>query len=245
MRLSRWRWPAREEQARFWSDLQLAGRNLLRNRRRSVSTLLALAVGLVAILLFGGFKATIRNSMITIDVRAAGHLQIQHRDFFLYGVGNPTAYGIPRFRELVDVIRKDPELAPLLTVVTPRLQLGGVAGNFDAGVSTTVLGVAYDAEDVSHMRAWNEFSVPVPGKPYPLAGAAADGAVIGVGVARVLQLCERLQVPNCPAPPGGSPAAGPASLWATSARRRRRAAARAPALSCWPAVGAVRLTWRH
>ncbi len=207
MSLTRWRWPAPEEQARFWNDVQLAGRNLLRNRRRSASTLLALAIGLVAVLLFGGFKATIRNSMTTIYVRAAGHLQIQHRDFYLYGAGNPNAYGIPRFQELVDAIRKDPELAPLLTVVTPRLQLGGVAGNFDAGVSATVLGLAYVAEDVSRMRAWNEFSVSVVVKPNRLEGAAAAAAVIGVGVARVLQLCERLQAANGPRPPAAGPVA--------------------------------------
>ena len=107
----------------------------------------ALVLGqLAAILLFGGFKANIRNSMMTINVRAGGHLQIQHRDFYLYGTGNPTAYGLPRYQELVDAIRKDPELAPLLAVVTPRLQLGGVAGNFEAAVSATVLGVAYVAE---------------------------------------------------------------------------------------------------
>ena len=207
MSLTRLRWPTPEGQARFWSDLQLAARNLLRNRRRSASTLLALAIGLVAILLFGGFKANIRNSMMTINVRAGGHLQIQHRDFYLYGTGNPTAYGLPRYQELVDAIRKDPELAPLLAVVTPRLQLGGVAGNFEAAVSATVLGVAYVAEDVNRMRAWNEFSVPFAGRPFPLEGAAADAAVIGLGVARVLQLCERLQAANCPRPPAAGPAA--------------------------------------
>lgn len=207
MSSTRMRWPSPEGQARFWSDLQLAARNLLRNRRRSASTLLALAIGLVAILLFGGFKANIRNSMMTINVRAGGHLQIQHRDFYLYGTGNPTAYGLPRYQELVDVIRGDPELAPMLAVVTPRLQLGGVAGNFEAAVSATVLGVAYVPEDVNRMRAWNEFSVPFAGRPFPLEGAPADAAVIGVGVARVLQLCERLQAPNCPRPPVAAPTA--------------------------------------
>ena len=69
----------------------LALRNLLRNRRRSIATLLALALGSSAILIFGGFNANIRVSMLTGYVRAGGHLQIQHRDFFLSGNGNPTA----------------------------------------------------------------------------------------------------------------------------------------------------------
>jgi putative ABC transport system permease protein len=201
-------WPTQEEWGRFWSDLQLAARNLLRNRRRSLSTLLALAIGLVAILLFGGFKANIRYSMITTHVRAGGHLQIQHRDFYLYGTGNPTAYGIPRYQELMDAISKDPELAPLVNVVTPRLQLGGVAGNFEANVSTTVLGVAYVPEDVNRMRSWDEFLVPLADRPFRLQSAAGDAAVIGVGVARVLQLCERLQTPHCPRPEAAKPMGG-------------------------------------
>ncbi|WP_395701290.1 ABC transporter permease [Aquabacterium sp.] len=211
MSTSRWRWPTREAFARFWGDLQLAARNLLRNRRRSASTLFALAIGLTAILLFGGFKANIRYSMITTHVRAGGHLQVQHRDFYLYGTGNPSVYGIPRYAELVEAIKRDPQLAPMVAVVTPRLQLGGVAGNFDAGVSSTVLGVAYVPEDVNRMRAWNEFSVTLADHPFRLEGAASDAAVIGLGVARVLQLCGRLQVANCPQPQSAEPApTGPA-----------------------------------
>lgn len=218
MKAIRIQWPTDEEWGRFWNDLQLAARNLLRNRRRSLSTLLALAIGLVAILLFGGFKANIRYSMITTHVRAGGHLQIQHRDFYLYGTGNPTAYGIPRYQELMDAIGKDPELAPLLSVVTPRLQMGGVAGNFEANVSTTVLGVAYVPEDVNRMRAWDEYHVPLADRPFRLQSAAGDAAVIGVGVARVLQLCERLQTPHCPRPEvakaegGGAERAVPADI---------------------------------
>ncbi len=211
MSMRRWRLPTREALGRFWGDLQLAARNLLRNRRRSASTLFALAIGLTAILLFGGFKANIRYSMITTHVRAGGHLQVQHRDFYLYGTGNPTVYGIPRYGELVEAIKRDPELSQMVAMVTPRLQLGGVAGNFDAGVSSTVLGVAYVPEDVNRMRAWNEFSVTLADHPFRLEGAASDAAVIGMGVARVLQLCGRLKVANCPQPQSAEPSStGPA-----------------------------------
>ena len=74
--------------------LLLAIRNLLRNRRRSLATLLAMAVGSTSILLFGGYSKNIQYSMETAYVRSGGHLQIQHRDFNNFGSGNPTAYGI-------------------------------------------------------------------------------------------------------------------------------------------------------
>ncbi|MBL8460143.1 MAG: ABC transporter permease, partial [Zoogloea sp.] len=41
------------------NTLSLALRNLLRNRRRSLTTLLAMTVGLVAVLLFGGYRSNI------------------------------------------------------------------------------------------------------------------------------------------------------------------------------------------
>ncbi|HOE44042.1 MAG TPA: ABC transporter permease, partial [Rhodoferax sp.] len=69
----------------------LAVRNLLRNRRRSLATLLAMAIGSTSILLFGGFSANVNYELHTRHVQKGGHLQIQHRDFYLYGSGNPTA----------------------------------------------------------------------------------------------------------------------------------------------------------
>lgn len=197
------------------NELVLAFRNLLRNRRRSLSTLIALAIGLVSILTFGGFKANIKYSMQTAYVRTGGHLQVQHRDFFLYGSGNPSAYGISRFPELVDMIRADPVLKPLINVVTPKLQISGVAGNFDAGVSRTVIGTGYVPEEVNRMRLWNEFSLNINHPPFRLEGGPPDAAIVGIGVARVLQLCERLNVADatsCPRPAVAAPvlAAAPA-----------------------------------
>jgi len=180
--------------------LQLALRNLLRNRRRSLATLLALAIGSSAILMFGGYAANIRYSMLSSYVRSGGHLQIQYRDFFLYGSGNPTAYGIPQYENVLESIRRDEGLSKLVVVATPTLQFGGIAGNYEAGVSRTVAGTGYVAADVNLMRRWNEFRIPLDSPPFPLEGAPRDAAIVGVGVARVLLLCEQLAVNDCPKP---------------------------------------------
>jgi putative ABC transport system permease protein len=182
------------------SDWSIAIRNLRRNRRRSLSTLLALAIGLIAILLFSGFKANLGSTMLTSFVRAGGHLQIQHRDYFLYGSGNPTAYGISGYDALLAAIRADAPLRPMLHLVTPMLRLGGLAGNFDAGISRTVIGTGYVAAEMAEMRRWNEYAMPTTDKRFSLEGAAADAAVVGIGVARVLQLCAPLHVPGCKQP---------------------------------------------
>lgn len=213
-------------------SLSLALRNLLRNRRRSVATLLAMAIGSAATLLFGGFSTNIKYSMQTTHIRHGGHLQIQHRDYYLYGSGNPAAYGITNHREILDAIRHDEKLQHIVEVVSPTLQFGGLAGNYDAGVSKTVIGVGMVAPDVNRMRVWNEYDLPLVTPPFALEGAADDAAIVGTGVARVLQLCEELDVPNCPKPAASTRPAGnamPADLAQLSRLEGAAMAKRAPA----------------
>ena len=182
------------------STLSLATRNLLRNQRRSIATLSALAIGAASVLLFGGYSADIRNGMVTSYVQDGGHLQIQHKDFFLYGNGNPTVYGIANYQRILDAIRDDAILKPMVKVVTPTLQFVGIAGNYAASVSRTVIGMGYVAADVSRMRDWNEFGLPQQRPPYALLGAADDVVLLGIGVARVLLLCAPLGIKDCPQP---------------------------------------------
>ncbi len=178
----------------------LALRNLLRNRRRSLATLLAMVIGGASMLLFGGYVQNIVYGMQTDFVRSGGHLQLQHRDYFLFGSADPTAYGIADYGHVIDVVRKDPVLAPMLTVVTPSLEFGGIGGNFSAGVSRTVFASGIVVDDRNAMHRWNDYGFP--GKPdvLSLTGSTADSAVIGTGVARVLRLCEALRIANCPRP---------------------------------------------
>ena len=175
----------------------LALRNLLRNRRRSLTTLLAMVIGLVAVLIFGGYRSNIVYSLQTGCVQASGHLQIQRKDYFLDGGDNPTAYGIADYQQIIDVIKKDPVLAPMLTVVTPSLQVGGIAGNFLAGVSRSVMASGVVAEERNRMLLWNDYHMFSYARPLPLAGATQDAVVIGTGVARKLKLCNQLHVPGC------------------------------------------------
>ncbi len=176
----------------------LALRNLLRNRRRSLATLLAMAIGCVSILLFGGYSTNINYTMHTEYVQNGGHLQIQHRDFYLYGSGNPTAYGIADHTQILAAIQNDEVLRSMVLVATPTLQFGGIAGNYAAGVSRTIIGNGFVAEDINRMRRWNDFNLRTGSPVFALEGAGADSAIVGTGVARVLQLCEALKIANCP-----------------------------------------------
>ena len=180
--------------------LSLAIRNLLRNRRRSLATLLAMAIGSTSILLFGGFSANINYMMHTHHVQTGGHLQIQHRDFYLYGSGNPSAYGIADYEKIMRAIQTDEVLKDMVLVTTPTLQFGGIAGNYAAGVSRTVIGNGFVAPDINRMRVWNDFNLQTKTAKFALEGAPLDAAIVGTGVARVLQLCVALKIERCPKP---------------------------------------------
>jgi putative ABC transport system permease protein len=208
--------------------LSLALRNLLRNRRRSLTTLLAMVIGAVTILVFGGYSRNITLSLQTSYVMRGGHLQIQRKDYFLYGSGNPAAYGIADYQRVIDVVARDPVLAPMLRVVTPMISLGGIAGNFAAGVSRTIIGSGSVVADRNRMRGWNDYHLPIDLPPSALTGTAEDAVVIGNGVARVLELCEPLAVSNCPRhakPEAAAGASAPADVTALAALEARPATA--------------------
>ena len=179
------------------NTLSLAMRNLLRNRRRSLTTLLAMGIGLVAILVFGGYKSNVIYGIETGVTQHSGHLQIQRMGYFSEGGDNPTSYGIANYQRLIDTIRKDPVLAPMLAVVTPSLSLGGLAGNFAAGVSRSVMAQGVVVEEHNRMLVWNDYQLKSYSHPLPLVGSGTDGVVIGTGVARKLKLCDALNVPHC------------------------------------------------
>lgn len=192
--------------------LSLALRNLLRNRRRSLTTLLAMVIGLIAILLFGGYRSNIVYGTQTGFVQHSGHLQIQQRGYFLDGNDNPAAYGIADYQRIVEALRQDPVLAPMLLVVTPTLQLGGIAGNFSAGVSRSVIATGLVPEEYNRMLAWNDYALVSYAQPLPLVGQSEDSVVVGTGVARKLKLCAALKVADCSqAPPATGSAEGNAA----------------------------------
>ena len=179
------------------NTLSLALRNLLRNRRRSLMTLFAMVLGLMAVLLFGGYARDIAYAMQSDFISRTGHLQIQRKGYFLYGSGNPAAYGIQEYEAIVAAVKSDPVLAPMVGIVTPTLQFGGIAGNFAAGVSRTILVNGFVVQEQNRMRGWNEYGQRILRRDLTLSGTAPDSAVIGTGVARVLQLCEALGVSQC------------------------------------------------
>jgi putative ABC transport system permease protein len=179
-------------------------RNILRNRRRSAVNGLAIAVGALALLVFGAFQNYIFAGFQTQVVQGRGHLTVFRKGYFLYGAGNPAAYGIDDYKEAMRLVAGDPVLKPLINVVTPTLSLFGIDGNFQGenDAAKTFLGIGVVPSDRERMRQWNEFGT---GRLYVPDRRLADDdetrGLIGVGLARILNLCGQLKIADCPPPP--------------------------------------------
>ncbi|WP_375591918.1 ABC transporter permease [Chitiniphilus eburneus] len=180
------------------NSLALPLRNVMRNRRRTLVTLITLIVGEIALLIFGGYANAVVDGMQTGIVQQIGHLQIQRKNYFLLGTGSPMDYGIADYRKVIAAVEADPQLKNMVKVTTPLLQLQGIAGNFNRGVSRTVAGYGYVAADQNRMREWNEYRFPIEPKKIALPEGQSDVVSLGIGVARTLRLCDALTVPNCP-----------------------------------------------
>ncbi len=190
---------------------KIAFRNILRNARRSAMTMGAVAVGAIALILFGEFMADLTTAFQTSLVQT-GHFSVFRTGYFDFGAGNPGAYGISDYTGLIHLLEQDRELKPLLRIVTPAIRLYGIAGNFDIDVSTTFLGAGMVPSDRERMREWDEYHVMRNWRQQPTANGLRDDdetrAVVGTGLARILGLCRELSIAGCPAPPPPAADAG-------------------------------------
>ena len=215
------------------NPFSLAFRNVRRNTRRSALTLTALAVGALAILLFGGYVNDTVEGLQTSTVRTYGHLQIVPRDYLDFGRGNPARFSIKEYDTLISRIRSDVELAPMLAVVTPTLDVEGVAGNFAAGSSSNFSGQGVVPAEHIRQLGWDGFDKHIPARATALKGTAQDAGVIGLGMAQLLSMCDTLKLADCkrlaPNVPAASAAKPEAPLDADIAALAGTARAAAPA----------------
>ena len=179
------------------NNLKLAVRNLTRNRRRSLTTILAMVIGMVALLLFGGFISSIYFGLQTGIVRSQGHLHIYQQGYLEYGSSRPSDYYIDQYKTVIDTIKQDDLLKENIKVITPTVSLAGIAGNYAADSSKTFFGAGVIPSDKNKMKLWDQYGLKVVSPPMVLTDTSVGEGVLGLGLAKMLNLCKSLQVPNC------------------------------------------------
>jgi putative ABC transport system permease protein len=125
------------------TSLQLASRNLLRNRVRSVISLSAIVFGIVALLLSGGFIEWIFFDMRETTIRSRlGHLQITRPGFLSRGAADPFAFLLPGNPQEFEIISTRPHIR----LVTPRISFAGLISRGEATISFLAEGVEPEKE---------------------------------------------------------------------------------------------------
>ena len=168
--------------------IKLAIRNLFRNGRRSLFTIVAIGLGFLAVNALGGFTAYIFTSLQDsyIYAEANGHLTIFKDGFLSKGKLDPTRYLLTE--KEINAIRQILSRHPEVIIATPQLQISGLLSN--GQVSTIFVASGRVPSDV---QAISSHALGVMGRVklydgQPLADNAGYGIGISHGLAQQLNL---------------------------------------------------------
>lgn len=162
-------------------------RNLAKNFRRSVITVLAIALAFAAVNLFAGFTDYMYwgNRKVAIYGRCGGHLTIFRRGFLEQGQLNPSRYLLSS--EVIEAVNEICQENPHIILVTSQLRITGLVSNGKVSTIFIAQGVVPSAARVFLSR----LDAPNRGKPFK-GRALEDDKMYGVsmtnGLARLLDL---------------------------------------------------------
>jgi putative ABC transport system permease protein len=109
--------------------LTISFRNIIKNGRRSLTTVLAIALGYAAINLFQGYVHNTYQGLTNAAIHGEGlgHLTIFKKGFLEQGKLNPEKYQFSRteVQTISEIIKRLPEVE----LVTPRLSVTGIVSN--------------------------------------------------------------------------------------------------------------------
>ena len=156
-------------------------KNVRRNGRRALLTLLIAAVGAACLLVFGGYGQYTYAALEEGSARDTGHLVLAHRDHFDGDEDLPMQHGLPDPAGLAAAALEDPRVRAAL----PRLELSGLLSNGEK--SAVFVGTGVDAGGEFKVRG--PFLSLVEGTALSPAPAAGDLPEILVGqeLARTLR----------------------------------------------------------
>jgi putative ABC transport system permease protein len=164
--------------------LTIALRSVWKNRRRSLATLLSIAVGFTAINLFSGYiQDTYTGLRLTaIHYEGLGHVTLAKPGFFERGGVNPAKYIFSR--DELQRLRRLVEEQTEVKLTTPSLGVSGLVSN--GKISTIFLADGEEPESAAQLRAlpsmdrtWQQDSLD---PRQPSGGLVSSGLAALLGV---------------------------------------------------------------
>jgi putative ABC transport system permease protein len=160
--------------------LQLAFRNVFRNRRRTIMTLLMVGGGVAGLLLVGGFFAFMFHGLRESTIHnGLGHIQIFTTEHFQRDEVHILDTGIANWQQAAQAVRSTPHVRG----VAPRIEFYGMLSN---GVKSSVfMGSAVDPAAEHAMG----FTPNIPtGRDISQNSNGEVEALVGTGVARSMSV---------------------------------------------------------
>lgn len=158
------------------ANLQLALRNLVRNRKRGLIALLTVGMAVVAMTLADGFVQWVFWAMREGTIQSqSGHIQVVRPGYFQAGAADPYAFLLPE----TDAVRQTLENTPGVKLVAPRLLATGLISREGTTVSFIAEGV-----DPAKEHDLSKAITLVQGRD--LSNGAANEVILGAGLARSL-----------------------------------------------------------
>jgi putative ABC transport system permease protein len=156
-------------------QLGLAAQNLARHRTRTLISLSAIAFGVIALVLAGGFIEWIFWAIREASIQTGlGHVQISRSGYREAGFADPRAYLLPAAAPELKAIQATPNVA----VVDERLVLSGLASNGDTTIAFTAEAVDPEAD--------RKISKALPVEGDYLSSNDPSGVLLGRGLATAL-----------------------------------------------------------
>ncbi|MBI3600505.1 MAG: ABC transporter permease, partial [Nitrospinae bacterium] len=133
------------------TQLKIAYRSVLRNRRKTAVTFFAVCFGTASIIVAGGFFDYMFYALHAAAVYGQhGHIQAYAHGFMEKGVVSPFSYMIEDFNEFNSRYSK----VPHVRFIMPRIQFSGIISNGDTTGSFVGLGI-----DTNKEREMSSFSI--------------------------------------------------------------------------------------
>jgi putative ABC transport system permease protein len=156
---------------------KISWRSILRNKRRTVLTMLGVIFGSMALTLFSGFLDGLFENLREFTIHSRlGHIQLTRPGYRDFGTMEPQKYSIDNFSELKEEFLK----IEGVQFVTKRFEFYGLISNGDATVNFFATGAEADVDSkINTAIRYVEGQAPTSDK---------EGIAVGIGLARKLHL---------------------------------------------------------
>ncbi len=156
----------------------IALRNVFRNGRRSLLSIIAIAIAAFAITMlfsiFEGIKVDVRHNAWNYET---GEIRIRNADFDRYEHLNPVHYVVPDYERLVDRLSE----RSAVSAVSPRIKIAGAAFRGEQHIAANGIGL-----DLQLEQRYQELDTIVAEGRLPQPGTRE--AILGTGLAEELDV---------------------------------------------------------